>query len=77
VGSTAGELAPPPHPPLDGPVVIRTPVREASEVTVEALEGSGQMGRRGRYLAGGGRDVRCGQETSRWNMLEGAEPRIR
>jgi hypothetical protein len=32
------------HPPLDGPIVIRTHVLEAHEVTVEALEDSVQIG---------------------------------
>jgi hypothetical protein len=39
----AEELASPLHPLLDGPMVIRTHVREAPEGTVEALEGSGQI----------------------------------
>jgi hypothetical protein len=43
-GSTAEELASPLHPPLDGPVVIRTHVLEAHEVTLEQLEGSTQIG---------------------------------
>jgi hypothetical protein len=43
-GATAEELASPLHPPLDGPIVIRTHVLEAHEVTVEALENSVQVG---------------------------------
>jgi hypothetical protein len=39
-GATTEELASPLHPPLDGPIVIRTHVLEAHEVTVEALEDS-------------------------------------
>jgi hypothetical protein len=42
--STAEELASPRHPPLDGPVVIRTHVLEAHEVALELLEGSTQIG---------------------------------
>jgi hypothetical protein len=43
-GATAEELASPLHPPLDVPVVIRTHVLEAHEVSVEALEESFQIG---------------------------------
>jgi hypothetical protein len=43
-GATAAELSSPLHPPLDGPIVIRTHVLEAHEVTVEALENSSQIG---------------------------------
>jgi hypothetical protein len=43
-GATAEELASPLHPPLDGPVVIRTHVLEAHEVTLEQLESSTQIG---------------------------------
>ena len=43
-GSTVAELASPLHPPLDGPVVIRTHVLEAHEVTLEQMEGSTQIG---------------------------------
>jgi hypothetical protein len=32
------------HPPLDGPIVIRTHVLDAHEVTMEMLEGSVQIG---------------------------------
>jgi hypothetical protein len=43
-GSTAEELASPLHPPLDGPVVIRTHVLEAHGVTLEQMESSTQIG---------------------------------
>ena len=43
-GATAEELSSPLHPPLDGPVVIRTHVLEAHGVTLEHLEGSTQIG---------------------------------
>jgi hypothetical protein len=43
-GATAAELASPLHPPLDALIVIRTHVLEAHEVSVEALEGSVQIG---------------------------------
>ena len=43
-GATAEELSSPLHPPLDGPVVIRTHVLEAHGVTLEQLEGSTQIG---------------------------------
>jgi hypothetical protein len=43
-GATAEELASPLHPPLDGPVVIRTHVLEAHGVTLEHLESSTQIG---------------------------------
>ena len=43
-GSTVEELASPLHPPLDGPVVIRTHVLEAHGVTLEQIERSTQMG---------------------------------
>jgi hypothetical protein len=43
-GATAEELASPLHPPLDGPIVIRTHVLEAHEVTIKALEDSLQVG---------------------------------
>ena len=43
-GATAEELASPLHPPLDGPIVIRTHVLEAHAVTIGALEGSVQIG---------------------------------
>jgi hypothetical protein len=43
-GSTAEELASPLHPPLDGPVVIRTHVLEAHGVTLEQMERSTQIG---------------------------------
>ena len=43
-GATAEELASPLHPPLDGPIVIRTHVLEAHGITVDALEGSVQIG---------------------------------
>jgi hypothetical protein len=43
-GSTAEELASPLHPPLDGPVVIRTHVLEAHGVTLEQREISTQIG---------------------------------
>jgi hypothetical protein len=43
-GATAAELSSPLHPPLDGPIVIRTHVLEAHEVTVEALEDSVPIG---------------------------------
>ena len=39
-GATAEELASPLHPPLEGPIVIRTHVLEAHEVTPAALEAS-------------------------------------
>jgi hypothetical protein len=42
-GSTAEELASPLHPPLDGPVVIRTHVLEAHGVTLEQMESSTQI----------------------------------
>ena len=42
-GSTAEELASPLHPPLDGPVVIRTHVLEAHRVTLEQMESSTQI----------------------------------
>ena len=42
--STVEELASPLHPPLDGPVVIRTHVLEAHGVTLEPLEGSTPIG---------------------------------
>jgi hypothetical protein len=38
-GATADELSSPLHPPLDGPVVIRTHVLEAHGVTLEQMEG--------------------------------------
>jgi hypothetical protein len=43
-GATAEELSSPLHPPLDGPVVIRTHVLEAHGVTLEQLEGSTEIG---------------------------------
>lgn len=43
-GATAEELASPLHPPLDGPVVIRTHVLEAHDVTLEQMESSTQVG---------------------------------
>jgi hypothetical protein len=43
-GSTVEELASALHPPLDGPVVIRTDVLEADRVTLEQMEGSIQIG---------------------------------
>ena len=43
-GSTAEELSSPLHPPLEGPVVIRTHVLEAHGVTLEPLEGSTPIG---------------------------------
>jgi hypothetical protein len=43
-GATAEELASPLHPPLDAPIVIRTHVLEAHEVSVEALEASSSIG---------------------------------
>jgi hypothetical protein len=43
-GATADELASPLHPPLDGPVVIRTHVLEAHGVTLEQMESSTQIG---------------------------------
>jgi hypothetical protein len=43
-GATAEELASPLHPPLEGPIVIRTHVLEAHEVTVEELQDSLQVG---------------------------------
>jgi hypothetical protein len=43
-GATAEELASPLHPPLEGPVVIRTHVLEVHAVTVEQLEGSTRIG---------------------------------
>jgi hypothetical protein len=61
----AEELASPLHPLLDGPMVIRTHVREAPEGTVEALEGSGQIEATWALPDGRGWYVRCGQETSR------------
>jgi hypothetical protein len=42
--ATAEELATPGLPPLDGPIVIRTHVLEAHNVTLEAIEGSVQLG---------------------------------
>ena len=42
-GSRAEELASPLHPPLDGPVVIRTHVLEAHGVTLEQMESSTQI----------------------------------
>ena len=42
-GARAEELASPLHPPLDGPVVIRTHVLEAHNVTVAELEASLQV----------------------------------
>jgi hypothetical protein len=43
-GATAEELASPLHPPLEGPIVIRTHLLEAHEVTPAALEDSLQVG---------------------------------
>jgi hypothetical protein len=43
-GATAEALASPRHPPLDVPLVIRTPVLEGHEVSVEALEASSPIG---------------------------------
>jgi hypothetical protein len=43
-GATAEELASPLHPPLEGPIVIRTHVLEAHGVTAAALEDSLQVG---------------------------------
>jgi hypothetical protein len=42
--ATAEELASPLHPPLEGPIVIRTHVLEAHGVTVEELENSVPIG---------------------------------
>jgi hypothetical protein len=42
--ATSEELASPLHLPLDAPIVIRTHVLEAHEVSVEALEASSQIG---------------------------------
>jgi hypothetical protein len=42
--TTAEELSSPQLPLLDGPIVIRTHVLEAHEVTVEQLENSLQVG---------------------------------
>ena len=42
-GATAEELSSPLHPPLDGPVVIRTHVLEAHGVTLEQMESSTQI----------------------------------
>jgi hypothetical protein len=43
-GATAAELSSPLHPPLDGPMVIRSHVLESHEVTREAPEDSVQTG---------------------------------
>jgi hypothetical protein len=43
-GATADELSSPLHPPLDGPVVIRTHVLEAHGVTLEQMESSTRIG---------------------------------
>ena len=43
-GATAEELSSPLHPPLDGPVVIRTHVLEAHGLTLEQMESSTQIG---------------------------------
>ena len=43
-GATAEELASPLHPPLEAPIVIRTHVLEAHEVSVAALEDSVHIG---------------------------------
>jgi hypothetical protein len=43
-GATAEELASPLHPPLEGPIVIRTHVLEAHEVAPAHIEASLQVG---------------------------------
>jgi hypothetical protein len=43
-GATAEELASPLHPPLEGPLVIRTHVLEAHEVAPAQIEASLQVG---------------------------------
>jgi hypothetical protein len=46
-GATAEELESPLHPPLEGPIVIRTHVLEAHQVTAAALEAPLQVGSTG------------------------------
>jgi hypothetical protein len=43
-GATAEKLSSPLHPPLNGPVVIRTHVLEAHGVSLEPREGSTRIG---------------------------------
>jgi hypothetical protein len=77
-GPTAEELTSPLHPPLGGPMVIRTQVLEAHEVTVAALEDSLQVGSTWRLPDGRVwmREVQSGEVSAHFVTNPGDDPNV-